>query len=192
MGPPNQQKGDSTAALTIEKSSHIRLTGTGQEQKCGAPYPSSLQQCGIRITGGWWGLMGRENSNMEIDHVEFYQTGGPGFKPNKPIDQAWTEFDSYYHHNYAHDTGTEGFYIGANYADGSPVFRGLEISYNRIEHTNWSGMDVKGGRERIKVHHNIIIATSQTLTDGGIGIVDTLEGDFYNNWTGLREKLELC
>ena len=109
-------------------------------------------------------------------------TGGPGFKPNKPIDQAWTEFDSYYHHNYAHDTGTEGFYIGANYADGSPVFRGLEISYNRIEHTNWSGMDVKGGRERIKVHHNIIIATSQTLTDGGIGIVDTLEGDFYNNW----------
>ena len=77
MGPPNQQKGDSTAALTIEKSSHIRLTGTGQEQKCGAPYPSSLQQCGIRITGGWWGLMGRENSNMEIDHVEFYQTGGP-------------------------------------------------------------------------------------------------------------------
>jgi hypothetical protein len=183
QGDPNQIEGG-TDALKLESNSYIRITGSGASNQCGARYLAQQQACGIRVTQGFKGVADYRNTNLEIDHLEIYRTGGPGMKLNSGTVGNWTHYNAYVHDIYAHDTGTEGLYIGANYegVGVNPIFKGLEVSYNRIENTNWSGLDVKSAMENVKIHHNVIINTSLAKTDGGLGIVDSITGDYYNNW----------
>lgn len=140
-----------TFGITMDNNRYLRVTGTGVP---GVKY-------GIKV-GGQIGVEGL-TSNVEMDHIEMYNSGNTGMsvKTDPTCDPAtWREnftmHDVSIHDNYAHDTTTEGFYIGYTFyfgrtitCDGQPttvfghIIDGLEV-YNNVTHNT--------GREGIQIH----------------------------------------
>lgn len=152
------------AGIDIRYSSHIHLTGTGIPARCGASYPVREQQCGFVVIGGVRGVAGSdETDSIEVDHIEVDGPSKMGIviKSNDKYGthrSEWTQEDTYLHHNYLHDIGTEGFYIGSSfYRSGEdPVLEGVEISYNLVIRSGWDGLQVGSAVENCLVHHNYI------------------------------------
>ena len=146
-----QGRSDDYAGITIQNSEHIRLTGTGVSEKCGASYPPDEQQCGYVIIGSGRGVAGTDRTgHIEIDHVEVQGSHNVGIKVKSDEEEGvtrndWVQYHTYLHHNYLHNIGTEGFYIGSSYYDEGldPVLEGVDISYNLIRRTGWDGLQVR-------------------------------------------------
>jgi len=150
---------DEHAGIDIRNSEHIWLTGTGERARCGAAYRAAEQRCGFVIMGGMRGIAGIDKTGyIEIDHVEVRGPAKMGItvKSNDRygVNRAvWTQHNTYLHHNYVHDTGTEGFYLGSSYYDAGddPVLEGVEVSHNLIAHgLGWSA----SGLCQQKLHHS--------------------------------------
>lgn len=152
------------AGIDIRYSDHLHLTGTGTPARCGAPFPVREQQCGIVIIGGVRGVAGSdETDSIQVDHIEVDGPSKMGIviKSNDKYGthrSEWTQEDTYLHHNYLHDIGTEGFYIGSSFYRGGddPVLKNVEISYNLVIRTGWDGLQVGSAVENCTIHHNYV------------------------------------
>ncbi len=153
---------------------HVHVTGSGEE---GVEY-------GFRIRASKDGpdysasgvVFGGLSTNYELDHLEVYETGFAGFslKTEPRCDLSanlgqFVQYDTYVHHNYVHDTGGEGFYLGSTGyggreydCDGTPTLlhphehHGFFIHHNLVEDTGWDGMQVGVTPVDCEVHHNTI------------------------------------
>ena len=178
--------------VLIQNSQYFRFTGTGSEDTYGFKVSRS-QTHGIRV--GW------KSENFEIDHVEITGTGGTGISTQTNgvcSDGSTNDFDfdndgtytndkddvvnrdnftqrnSVFHHNYLHNIGTEGFYLGSSFfgqektvscASGNeriynPVLHGVHVYDNVIEDTGWDAVQVGSATADCTIHHNKIYRDS--------------------------------
>ncbi len=159
------------AGIRIANSEHIRITGAGVSGGCGAGLAAAEQQCGFRITApAGRGIAGASATRyIEIDHVEIYATAYSAITINTTYEKDgvsranFTQYNTFLHHNYAHDIGKEGFYIGSShYTSGGddPVLRGVDIHHNFVADTGWDGIQVGSAVEDCAIHHNRIYRDS--------------------------------
>ncbi len=145
--------------LTLDGSSHVRITGSGDDafdygfriraSRDGPDYSASCI-----IAGGM-------STNYELDHMEAYECGfaGVSAKTDPNCEERdlrdFVQRDSVLHHLYLHDTGGEGIYFGSTgfpsrtgNCDGAEVelfphsHEGVYIHDNIIEDTGWDGAQI--------------------------------------------------
>lgn len=197
---------NSEAAFGVKfmRSKHFKLTGTGD----------STSTYGIRITTrrGFFLTMESFSTNFEIDHIEIAGVevadtsdsegfAGIGVKTKPFCDGSanrgvWDMYDVSIHHNYIHDTGGEGLYIGHGFYNGrkekgcpdttySHSIIGLRVYNNLIENTGYDGIQVKNADKDCEIHHNIIRnygTSNHGAHNEGIFIGEGTTGKVYNNW----------
>jgi len=152
---------------------------------------------GIKIEGTSSDI---EVANTEVSHVGF---AGIMVKSDPFCDQSNWEgnfamFNILIHHNYIHDTGSEGMYIGSSFwnegqeitCDGSKTLAwphliyGLDIHHNKILRTAAEGIQYACAPDA-KVHHNELQHTGynpfSVYQVNGIQIGGGAGGDCYNN-----------
>ncbi|MDX1747047.1 MAG: right-handed parallel beta-helix repeat-containing protein, partial [Halobacteriales archaeon] len=128
------------AGIDLSNSSHLVVTGTGSERRCGAAVEVSEQRCGIVIRGTGRGVAATERSDrISVDHVEISGTSHSGIFIKSGADEGvhrdeWFQSDTRVVDNYVHDVGKEGLYIGSSfYSEGEdPVLVRVDTSRNLI------------------------------------------------------------
>jgi len=180
-------------AVYLKNDEYIRLTGTGSADAYGFEIFNSGNSGAVHISA--------KTRYVEVDHVEIHNVRGSGITAktalseitdangNGSVRDEWTQYDTYLHHNWLYDIGTEGFYVGSSFwQDGiEPELEGVELAYNRIERTGWDGLQVGSAVKDVKVHHNVIVdaglSDSTHSGNGRYGIIVNkgTTGDFYNN-----------
>ena len=166
---------DSDGGIVIKNSAHVRITGSGAERHCGAPFAEGDQRCGIRIDAGVARgvyATGRTDG-IEIDHVEVFD--GPEAAIVAKTDSAASTFVQEgvnVHHTWIHDMlagsrkGAEAMYIGmSNYPEGHST-RGVEIAYNRTARIGWESYQVSGATEDCRIHDNVSRDDSKAVRRG--------------------------
>jgi len=145
--------------LTLEGSSYVQITGTGdaafeygfsvRASKDGPDYSASCIIANAMTT------------DYEIDHIEAFECGfaGVSAKTDPTCDDrdlsSFVQRNSRLHHLYLHDTGGEGIYFGSTgypsrtrNCDGTDVeliphsHEGVWIHDNIIEDTGWDGAQI--------------------------------------------------
>jgi hypothetical protein len=198
---------DGSFALKIEHSENFKLLGDGV----------SDSTYGIRITtrSGFYLSLEQFTTDFEISRVEIAGknkngTGeGSGFagigiktSPYQDCDlftdstrQAWVMRNVSVHHNYIHDTGGEGMYIGHGFYKGrkekscaaktySHSIRGLRVHNNLVENTGFDGIQIKNADEDVEIYSNTIRNYGTQNKGGqneGLFIGEGVTGKVYNN-----------
>jgi hypothetical protein len=209
--------------IQIQNSRYFRLTGTG----------SSSYFYGFKVSGNYsMGLYASwKSSDMEIDHIEVMNTSGAGMgaktlsncsdgsdndydydddgkvvgdRDDVVTQGNFTQYNTVFHDNYVHDTGSEGFYIGANrtvYADYgqgklpgpcasspthplNPLTRGVQVYSNIVRRSGWDSINVKGTPSGCFIYSNEVYEDSTALREGeetGISISLNTQCEIYNN-----------
>jgi parallel beta-helix repeat protein len=158
--------GGDYAGIEIEDSDHIRVTGSGVDQQCGAGVAAAAQRCGIRVLGAARGLTGKvRTEHLRVDHVEMGDTAqsAVSIKDNSMGRDEWVERDIVLDHNYVHDVHDEGFYIGSSdYASGEyHVLHGVHLAHNLVARTGRDGLQVGSAAQDCTIHHNVIRETGR-------------------------------
>jgi hypothetical protein len=193
--------------LKFEESEHFRLLGDGV----------SDSTYGIRIstTGGFYLAMEKFTTDFEISRIEIAGPNpngigegagfaGIGIKTSPYQDcslftdstrQAWIMRNVSVHHNYIHDTGGEGMYIGHGMYKGrkeakcptitySHSIKGLRVHHNRVENTGFDGMQIKNADEDVEIYNNTIRNYGTRNKGGqneGLFIGEGVTGKIYSN-----------
>ena len=149
--------------IRTEYSSFFRITGGNVD---GA--------YGIKINGGHQSLhLDLLTTNVEVDHVEILNSGFAGIMaktdPRCDVPASRGDFvmrQVVLHHNYIHDTGGEGFYVGHNnYLTGIStscgvklphVLEGVKIYNNIIKNSGWESIQVASTPKGAEVYNNRI------------------------------------
>lgn len=179
-------------------SRFIRITGEGNG---GNPYGLEVSHTGkgspgIAING--------LSSDIEIDHIEIYNTGFAGITAKTDPDcndpETWRENFTMYniniHDNYIHDTEGEGLYIGytGGFAtsnkscEGEMIFghliKGVKIYNNILERTGWDGIQLNMAVKDVEVYNNKINTygvKKEKHQNFGMSIGGGSVGRYYNN-----------
>ncbi len=182
------------AAFKLVDSSHVRLTGSGDNNT----------EYGIRIKGvGIFGLkLESKNTDIEIDHVEVFGSVFAGIMiktdPEAKDPSTWRDNFTMYNitvrNNYVHDVDAEGMYIGhTSYHEGAldngtlvwpHAIKGLFVHDNLIERTGWDGLQVASATDNVAVYNNIIrdYGIEDVLwQNNGLQIGPGSTGAYYNN-----------
>lgn len=151
---------DKGYGLTVDASRYVRVTGAGDpEFTYGFKVRASREGPDYSAFGV---AVGDLSSDIEIDHMEVYESGFAGFvmKTESRCDGSanlgnFVMYNSKLHHNYIHDTVGEGIYFGSTgyggrvfTCDGEEVtlypheHHGAEIHDNIIENTGWDGAQI--------------------------------------------------
>lgn len=149
--------------IKTEYSSFFRITGGNTDGTYG-----------IRINGGKQSIhLDLLTTNVEVDHVEILNSGFAGImaKTDPSCDNAtlrgnFVMRDVRLHHNYIHETGGEGFYVGHNNyltafntACGlrfPHVLEGVKIYNNIIRNSGWESIQVASTPSGAEVFNNRI------------------------------------
>ncbi len=154
---------DQWFGIRTEYSSFFKITGG-----------SANGTYGIKIIGGRQSLhLDLLTTNVEVDHVEIANSGFAGImaKTEPSCDDAtirgnFVMRNVFLHHNYVHDTGAEGFYVGHNnYLKGIStacgtrlphVLEGVKIYDNIIKNSGWESIQVASTPKGADVYNNRI------------------------------------
>ena len=179
-------------AMKTINSRYFRITGSGD-----ASY-----EHGIVLRGANLGLALDElSSDFEVDHLEVSGSGFAGIMaktdPNcgKPYDRSkFTMRNIDIHHNYVHDTGGEGLYVGNSfYANGRDFSCGklyphaihnAKVHHNTVKRTGWDGIQVGSATQGCEVYSNVVedVGLKMSGTHGnGIQLGEGTGGRCYNN-----------
>ena len=195
-------------AVKFENSENFRLIGDGDS---GIPY-------GIKMTTktGFYLTLEKFTTDFEITRIEIAGSNekglgedagfaGIGIKTSPYQDcelfadstrKAWVMRNIRVHHNYVHDTGGEGMYIGHGFYKGrieakctvktwSHSIVGLRVHDNIIENTGFDGIQIKNADEDCEIYNNII-RNFGNRNDGahneGLFIGEGVTGKIYNNF----------
>jgi hypothetical protein len=155
----------SYAGIEIRDSSHLHITGTGVEARCGARYEEPEQACGIRISGSSDGITGKvRTEHLTVDHVEIGHIAntGVGVKDKQLSRYTWTQHDVAFRDLYIHDLPNgEGHYHGSSsYRDGSEILLdGVEITRNLVVRTGRDGIQVGSAPWNCVIQDNVVYDT---------------------------------
>lgn len=184
--------------ISIENSSYFRFTGTGNK----------LNPYGFRILGtksGASGLsVGNLSTNFEIDHIEIANTGFAGiFSKTDPVCDLsknrgnFTQYQSFYHDNYIHNTAGEGMYIGHSFYSGVTTtcggdtvvlypceLKGVRVYNNVVDSAGWDGIQVGCATEDCEIYGNRVTnygVAGISAQHTGIQVGGGTTGKCYNN-----------
>lgn len=176
---------DTYSGIQFSNSRYLRITGTGE----------SSVEYGLHVIASGAGQMGVALgylcTDIELDHVEIENTGFAGIMaktdPNCNDTMTWRSggyvfYNLDIHHNYIHNTGGEGMYIGSTSGykvqsnvtcSGEYVFahwlENVDIHHNILENTAWDAIQLNLTRNNGKIHDN-------TLTNWGT------DGELYQDF----------
>lgn len=190
------------AAVKIQNSKHVVFSGTGDRNS----------KYGFRLKSVGSGMMGISveagSTDVTLENIEVFGAGFAGIMMKTNPDGKNTAYNKenftmenlIVRHNYVHDTGGEGMYIGHtsfhNGADsqdngGNTVrvwphaIKGLDVHDNIVERTGWDGMQVAAATHDVQVYNNIIrdygTDTSEQFQANGLQIGPGSTGAYYNN-----------
>lgn len=184
-------------AIKLHYSSHIRLTGTGSDD-----------QYGIKIVQGRpFGVVAElGTTDFEIDHLDISGATEVAIAARtRPVCDGSTNKDTFVqrnsiiHHNYLHDVGGEGTYIGGSHWNSNfpasvsdcpditlyePELKGVRIYNNIVENTGKDGIQVGNAIEDCKIYNNVIInygLQDITIHQAGIMINPGTTGEIFSN-----------
>lgn len=136
------------AGIAADQCRHLHLTGTGDPDHVYGFHITGTNEHGSGVIAA--GL----SSDIEIDHIHIQDTGFAGMLI-KTDGAVGTFMDNVnLHHNYLHDTGGEGFYIGETKYP-AQIFRGLQVWNNVVARTGWEALQLANCHEDIRIHHNV-------------------------------------
>lgn len=182
--------------IKLHKSSFIRLTGTGSTDNYGIAV-SNTKPFGVVAELG--------TTDFEIDHLEIFATKGPGISARtRPVCDGSTNRGTFVqrntiiHHNYIHDTGGEGMYIGGSNWHTSfpslsncpdlvlyePELEGVFIYNNLVVNTGQDGIQVGGAIGGAEIYNNEIRnygLKGIEIHQSGIQINPGTTGEVYSN-----------
>lgn len=170
--------------LLILASTHFQLTGSGDAAQTYGIYIGKTPQGsqGLALTG--------KSSDYEVDHLELEASGFAGIMSktdpscSEPDLRGFVQRKTHFHHNFIHDTGGEGFYVGYSWwperkdVDCTGTLKtfyphdieGISIHHNRIERTGWDALQLGCATKDAAIHHNVIrdygLAKVQYQTSG--------------------------
>ncbi len=196
-----------TEGIRFEQSSNFRLLGDGVKD---APYGIK-----VSIPKSFFVTFEKFTTDFEVARIEVAglepngigeQAGfaGIGIKtsPYQACDvftdstrTAWVMRNVNIHHNYIHDVGGEGLYIGHGFYKGrkegkcpsktwSHSIKKLRVHHNIIENTGYDGIQVKNADEDCEIHNNIIRnygTQNHGAHNEGLILADGVTGKAYNN-----------
>jgi len=188
---------DTYSGIHFQRSQYVHLTGTGSE---GVEYGIHVSKTKIGISGI---SVSDLSSDFEIDHVEISNTGYAGLvaktDPQCDLPETWRENfvlkNLSIHHNYIHDTGGEGMYIGGTfgYSTSKRKCEGIErfahllenvkVYDNLVEDTGWDGIQVNLVHVGAEIYNNIIKGfgkEKEYVHNQGMSI-GAIRGKVYNN-----------
>ena len=179
---------------------HVVLTGSGDAS---LPYGFKLNNTGT-TAGSVLNVTGR-SSDVEIERCEVSNNNFAGImvKQDPGCDSSFyrenfTMYNVNIHHNYVHDTGGEGLYIGNSFWNGGRTvtcggvsrtafpheLHGLQIHHNVIERTGCEGIQY-GCSPGASVHHNTVrgagLSPFASFQNNGIQIGEGSSGECHNN-----------
>jgi hypothetical protein len=182
----------------VHNCQYIKLTGTGDPQhKYGFTITKTGPKApGLNVTG--------ITTDIEIDHFEISGAGFAGVmsKSDPACDhstnrESFTQKNIQFHHNYIHDVGGEGFYIGSSFYQGFDKSKkchgdtlypheiwNLKIYNNLIENTAWEGIQIGCATRNTQVFNNRIFnfgLTNKPGQNNGLQIGEGTSGIFHNN-----------
>jgi hypothetical protein len=193
--------------LRVENSEHFKLLGDG----------AANVQYGLKIQThkSFYASFEMFTTDFEVAYIEvagYNKNGegegsgfaGLGIKTSPYQDcalfadstrQAWIMRNVSVHHNYVHDTGGEGMYIGHGFYSGrkeqkcsfktwSHSIKGLRVHHNLVENTGWDGVQIKNADEDCEVYNNIIRnygMRDHGAHNEGLMLCDGVTGKAYNN-----------
>jgi hypothetical protein len=177
----------------FQASKYFRVTGGDTKGTYGLKL-SGAKTMGISVEG--------LSTNFEIDHVEVCTIGFAGIMAKtdpscdiKTTRGYFTMRDSQIHHNYVHDTGGEGLYLGNSfYSHGVSTSCGtmyphdvvnLKVYNNVVKNTAWEGIQVGCGVSGTEIHDNQIENAGTAAIAGqnnGLQIGEGTGGLVYNNY----------
>ncbi len=178
-------------ALKTSKCKYFRITG--------GSLPGDY---GINIQGGVMGMtLEFLSTNFEVDHVEVSNVDFAGIMAktdpscnDSTIRGNFTMYNVSLHHNYVHETGGEGFYVGNSFYDGMQrpcgtrlphEIKGLKIFDNTIKNSGWEAIQVGCAREGTEIYNNSIEnygVANKLYQNNGIQIGSGTGGLLYNNF----------
>lgn len=182
-----------TYVMKTVNSQFFRITGTGDSDELYGISLSGAKNLGLQ--------MDYLSSNFEIDHIEVFNVGFAGImaKTDPTCDDAtirgnFTMRDISFHHNYVHNTGGEGLYIGNSfYANGRNLSCGMRLPHdienldvynNRVEDTGWEAIQVGAAISGARVFDNRVLnygLENKGAQNNGIQIGEGSGGLCYNN-----------
>ncbi len=155
------------SGIDIAESDHIRVSGAGVTSACGAEYSESAQACGIRVIGSDRAVTAKTRAEyIEIDHIEMGEIldgTAVSIKDDSMGRGEWVLHGVVAHHNYLHEIGDEGMYIGSSdYETGEfHVLEGVHIHHNLVVDTGRDGLQVGSTTADCSIHHNVIKVPGQ-------------------------------
>jgi hypothetical protein len=142
------------------------------------------------------------STNFEVDHIEVSNVGFAGImaKTDPSCDNAtirgnFTLRDALIHHNYVHDTGGEGLYIGNSfYNNGVNTSCGVryphdlenvKIYNNTVKNTGWEAIQLGCAMRGAEVYNNVVEnygTANVAAQNNGVQIGEGSGGRCYNNY----------
>jgi hypothetical protein len=179
-------------AMKTELSKYFRITGGS-----GSTY-------GIKLSGGHQGLMlDKLTTNVEVDHLEIANPGFAGIMAktdpvcgdNTALRGNFVMRDVSLHHNYVHDTGGEGFYVGNSFYTAGMntscgtkmphIIEGVKIYNNIVKNSGWEAIQVGSAPKGAEVYNNRIEnygVKNVKYQKNGVQFGEGAPGKFYGNF----------
>lgn len=181
--------------IAFNNCAFVHLTGAGGPEMYGIEI-AAAGSMGIYVT--------EYSTDVEADHMEIHHIGFAGImaKTDPNCDRMdlrdFVMKNISFHHNYIHDTGGEGFYIGYSWyprreieCGGSMVsiyphaLQGVRVYDNIIKNTGWDGLQVGSSTADVKIYGNYIEnygLENKEWQNHAVQIGEGTTGDFFNNF----------
>lgn len=162
--------------MVLDSVTYIHLTGTGTPGvEYGIWLDSTAAGTGLGITN--------LSHHVEVDHLRISHPNFAGIMAKKdyggsPPDPAPTMEGIHIHHNWIHDTGGEGMYLGETKSPGM-LLTDLEVDHNLVQRTGWDLLQIANSVQNIRVHHNVLLdggLAKEPVQANGIQIGDQSRG----------------
>jgi len=134
--------------IFVGTSHFFRITGTGV-----ANIKYGIHLAGTNVHGSGL-IIGGLSSDCEVDHLQIEKPGFAGMlvKTDGAVGAVMDNISL--HHNYIHDTGGEGMYVGETKIPGQH-FHHLEIWNNVVARSGYEACQICNIVEDCKIHNNV-------------------------------------
>lgn len=183
--------------ILFNHCSHIKITGEGV-----STIAYGIKVCDVKGNGI---SADKLTTNIEICHTEISNVLFAGIVVKTDPDCSLASVRQNFvlrnlrvHHNYIHDVGNEGMYIGHSHYTGVTlhcndkdtivephILDTVDISYNRLENIGWDGLQISSSRHHCNIHDNYVYKDSQEEVFNqmsGILVGGGSDCNCYNNY----------
>lgn len=186
-------------AVSVRGCRYVRVTGTGDPN-----HPHGIRAGCTKDNGTMTFNIHGRSSDIEVDHVEVYDSGFAGFnvKDEPSADgstnrEKFTMYNISIHDCHVHHTAGEGMYIGHTFYDGFDrvryrgrpalphLIKGLRVYNNHVHDTGCEALQVGSAAEDVAIFNNRFERTGLSpfmkWQDNGVQLGKGVTGSFNNN-----------